>query len=655
MFNIFKSIRPFRDIIKFVFFNSALPYVDIVTDIRAFVLYRLFYDHPNWGNLTLFWISVPFILHLSRFLYHFLAKTGEADLKNLGLHVPFVLPLRNLYLAFRLYHMKFGMEDFDDRNWKAVEEILAQAARAGRSESYFRSGPQGVTQLVIALSTGHFDRQIMVGTAVSILSLTWGASRAYFMERTKDEADPDPALPMVALRVFPWMLIVVANSLLMWIAIGGMIGFWFFPAVYINFVTVYVVVRTFIEEDFKVEDRREKERFLLKSALTSLWLPSVVGDHPKLFIVSAVSNLVTKILILIVALTYAFLGAQKHINRHPFVFWCEQNWAEEKMTTCTFAGCFNSSDVFLQKLRRCGSSEEETSIRATILLVLILSNSASLAASLWLNRIKNYVNLFKATRNLLGCIPTTPIIHRSAIFSLVKSSDDHDNEVFEEMMAVEDISAFVSRPNSDGETPLHIACASKETSWKAFLLWRAGAKPMKNSKGEVPAQNYLTQIYSHLDVATLDLVEKTRLEQFFRDWVGAADEDKEKAEEQVKDLFEAKVQMICLPTDRMDQKDRSVSAFPTASIALQALPVCVALGQKWAGWKLKATGEESLTREEEERALFQEQEWLAEEEKRAQFEEFVRERGRARREASLRARRQATTIINFPYSVRFVK
>ena len=236
-------------------------------------------------------------------------------------------------------------------------------------------------------------------------------------------------------------------------------------------------------------------------------------------------------------------------------------------------------------------------------------------------------------------------------FSLVKSSNDHDNEVFEEMMAVEDISAFVSRPNSDGETPLHIASANKETSWKAFLLWRAGAKPMKNSKGEVPVQNYLTQMYSQLDVATLTLVEKTRLKHFLRDWVGAADEEEEKAEEQIKDLFEANVRMICLPTDRIDQMEKGVSAFPSDSTALHALPVCVALGPKWAGWKLRGTEEESLTREEEEMALFQEQKWQAEEEKRAQFEEYVRERGRR----AFRAQEQASAKITLPYSVRFAK
>ena len=60
--------------------------------------------------------------------------------------------------------------------------------------------------------------------AAPCAALTWGASRAFFIERGQDEADPDPALLMVALRVFPLMLVVVINSMLNWIAISGLLG-----------------------------------------------------------------------------------------------------------------------------------------------------------------------------------------------------------------------------------------------------------------------------------------------------------------------------------------------------------------------------------------------------------------------------------------------
>ena len=86
------------------------------------------------------------------------------------------------------------------------------------------SGPQSVQQMVIGLCTGHFPWEIQVSTLISLLSLSWGASRAFFVERIPDEADPDPAVLMVLMRIFPLMLIVVTNSMLTWIAIGGLIG-----------------------------------------------------------------------------------------------------------------------------------------------------------------------------------------------------------------------------------------------------------------------------------------------------------------------------------------------------------------------------------------------------------------------------------------------
>ena len=138
-------------IAKFVVFNSILPLFDMGTDIRSFVFYvSTAVYHPNWAALTLMWILVPFVLHLLKFLYH-LAKTGEADWKDLLLHIPFVLPLRNLWLAFRLYKLNFGMSTFDTKDWAEVEEIQKMVAKDGLSESFFESGPQVSKFLLIFL------------------------------------------------------------------------------------------------------------------------------------------------------------------------------------------------------------------------------------------------------------------------------------------------------------------------------------------------------------------------------------------------------------------------------------------------------------------------------------------------------------------------
>ena len=130
-------------ILKFITFNTVLPLFDTRTDVKAVFLYLFGVAyHPNWAALTLVWIVVPFLLHLVKFLYHLLARTGEASWRDLFLHIPFVLPIRNLYYAYLLHKLDFGRPNFESKNWAAVEAIQNEVARDGLSESYFESGPQ---------------------------------------------------------------------------------------------------------------------------------------------------------------------------------------------------------------------------------------------------------------------------------------------------------------------------------------------------------------------------------------------------------------------------------------------------------------------------------------------------------------------------------
>ena len=71
---------------------------------------------------------------------------------------------------------------------------------------------------------GHFSWTVIVSVIVSVFSLAWGSSRAFFIERTSDEADPDPSLAMVLLWVFPCMLLIAVNSMMMWTLTGGILG-----------------------------------------------------------------------------------------------------------------------------------------------------------------------------------------------------------------------------------------------------------------------------------------------------------------------------------------------------------------------------------------------------------------------------------------------
>ena len=253
-------------------------------------------------------------------------------------------------------------------------------------------GPQSVQQLVIGLCTGHFPISIVFSTIVSVLTLSWGASRAFFVERVLGQADPDPAVTMVLLRVFPLMVVVVVNSMVDWIAIAGLIGVWVFPALVINFATTYSVVRT-------VTINVEKNSTVLKASLYSLWLPSIIGEHPKTFIISAITTLVTKLLMLIVSVLYSLSGVQLFIHPRPFLLYCVDEWDQAdvgNLTLCSFSGnnpnhtaCFDSTEDITQKLRVC--DDNEWTLQISIFFILMVTNSLSLAASLQLNRITNYV------------------------------------------------------------------------------------------------------------------------------------------------------------------------------------------------------------------------------------------------------------------------
>ena len=220
---------------KFLFSNVALPLFDIGTDFQAFIFYLFYYDHPRWALLTLFWICNPFFVQLGKFFAN-LYNTREADWKNLFLHLPFVIPIRNCFLAYQLHKLNFGEGGGED--WAKAEEIQREVAKTSLSESFYEAGPQASQQLFIGFSTGQFQWNIVLSIIISLFSLSWGASRTYFIERNEDESDPDPDVFMVGLRVFPWMVPMVANSLIQWVLLSGLLGPWIFLVIPINFLTM---------------------------------------------------------------------------------------------------------------------------------------------------------------------------------------------------------------------------------------------------------------------------------------------------------------------------------------------------------------------------------------------------------------------------------
>ena len=66
-------------------------------------------------------------------------------------------------------------------------------------------------QVFIVLSTGRISSTQIFSLVTSVLSLSWGASRSFLIMRTPDQADPDPELMTVALRIWPRMLATIGS------------------------------------------------------------------------------------------------------------------------------------------------------------------------------------------------------------------------------------------------------------------------------------------------------------------------------------------------------------------------------------------------------------------------------------------------------------
>ena len=172
-------------------------------------------------------------------------------------------------------------------------------------------------------------------------------SRSYLILRPKDKSDPDPKLTTVLLHIWPLMLVITLANVVLLVLIAGLIGAFIFPALILCFIFNYRALRPFcrfevrgkLEPDPEIvgaetnEDRNkrighettkdETQYFIVMAALSSTWLPCVVGHAPqRIFLVSGIASLVSKVLLLTVAVALASSGLQTHVYRRPFLLFC---------------------------------------------------------------------------------------------------------------------------------------------------------------------------------------------------------------------------------------------------------------------------------------------------------------------------------------------
>ena len=505
----------------FVFFNTVLPICDVGTDGFTY-MDLLKYAHIKWASLTMYFMWNSFVLHLSAFIYKALQSACgknpnfqfQKELVKVVIHIPFAMPVKNVYNAHLLYRMRYGTKDFEEKNWRAVEEIQQEAGISTMYESFTEAGPQSVVQLVVVLSTGRISWAQRFSIPFSILSLAWSSSRVFFILRTPNDRDPNPDVMMILMRILPWELIIVTNRILLWTLIGGLLGGYTFAGLLFSFIILLTLLH--------ITERRKrapgirpslgsKEDFKLMSALTSLWLPCLVGEwKSNFFLVSAITSTVNKILLLAVAFLLAYYT---DLNDHPFLLWCHRDThspgqRQDDVKHCQFpqtdknyTSCWNpdAKDIN-QMVRVCGSEESEVTLLAILLGVLAVSTALTIWAVIHLHQVSNYFKFFMKTKRFL-CFETKPILHRSTVFAL--SADKEKEKELRELLETndttnccgstikQDFQTEVNRTRQ-GETPLHVASKANNTEGTIILL-KAGAIPKENYENSLPL------IDDHLD------------------------------------------------------------------------------------------------------------------------------------------------------------
>ena len=191
--------------------------------------------------------------------------------------------------------------------------------------------------------------------------------------------------------------------------------------------------------------------------------------------------------------------------------------------------------------------------------VVAIFNLASLLASLRLNKIINYVQLYKTSKSFLG-LQTQPILHRVAVFQLIESDTREDTELFDEIFAEGNVDGnFINKPNSSGRTFLH-AAGEKQASRKVLQLLNAGAYILPDSNGEGPKLAWLG--LNGWPKGIQHVVESPGLLNLLQTW--SSEDENEEAERRVVEKFVEDIKVLTIPLpasmgkEEMDGMKRTV-------------------------------------------------------------------------------------------------
>ena len=231
-------------IVLFILFNSTLPLSYLITDEITSFDSHIGKD-ALWSGTKLILMWNPLLLRCLSFAFKF-SKSASWDKKynfrakeelvHLMFSFPFVNPLNNIYNAFRLYRLEYGMGRFEPKNCPKVEQIGDESSSAGMYHSFLESGPQCIVQLKMISSTSSICYSQIVSILIIFFILAWASNCDNFTEPDEDDPELDPDLKMtVGLLILPWVILIVIHSLITWMRIAAILREFVFPPCYFLF------------------------------------------------------------------------------------------------------------------------------------------------------------------------------------------------------------------------------------------------------------------------------------------------------------------------------------------------------------------------------------------------------------------------------------
>ena len=299
--------------------------------------------------------------------------------------------------------------------------------------------------------------------------------------RDQENSDPNPPFLVIVRSSFLPMLIVVLNSLLLWVFIGGILGPFTFPALIFNGLFVLFILVIYkkktsnkgkMDTSSLENDDSNSLSYILKSSLLSVWVPCVVGSDqtPYLFLYSSLSSLAAKLFILILVVILVAFSIIPYSN-HSFLLCAHQSELEHfnESQICSFSNknlscfSFNSTAPIMHKIRYC--SDDENLIRILLVLVTLLPSLLSFFAAYKLHQVRTFYNLFKRNQSL----------HKSLIRTLVR---ERNVDKLEGILRDRNKIKQLNEPNAATKTALHLALEQNLSNCILNLMVKSGGDPL---------------------------------------------------------------------------------------------------------------------------------------------------------------------------------